>query len=86
MTRSEIDLDDFRIAAVKGDLNKLKCDIENGILVNQVLRNGWTALMYAASSGRWQIVEYLVEKKSNPNFHKELFTPLMASCAYTEMT
>ena len=81
LTRSDIDLDDFRIAAIKGDLNKLKYYVENGVSVNQVLRNGWTALMYAASSGTWHIVNYLIENKSDTNFHKELFTPLMATCA-----
>jgi ankyrin repeat/SAM/basic leucine zipper domain-containing protein 1 len=27
------------------------------------------------------VTEYLLEMKANPNFHKELFTPLMAACA-----
>ena len=79
--QSQVDLDDFRISAMKGNLVAVKSYIESGVPVSQVLRSGWTALMYAASCGRWQVTEYLLEKKANPNFHKELFTPLMAACA-----
>ncbi len=79
--QSQVDLDDFRISAMKGNLVSVKSHIESGVPVSQVLRSGWTALMYAASCGRWQVTEYLLEKKANPNFHKELFTPLMAACA-----
>lgn len=79
--KSDVDLDDFRISAMKGNLTSVKSYIEGGVPVSQVLRSGWTALMYAVSCGRWQVTEYLLEKKANPNFHKELFTPLMAACA-----
>lgn len=76
-----MDLDDFRISAMKGNLSAVKSYIDGGVPVGQVLRSGWTALMYAASCGRWEVVQYLLEKDANPNFHKELFTPLMAACA-----
>lgn len=76
-----MDLDDFRIASMKGNLDTVKSYVENGVSVSQVLRSGWTALMYSVSCGRWQVTEYLLEMKANPNFHKELFTPLMAACA-----
>lgn len=66
---------------MKGNLAAVKSHIESGVPVSQVLRSGWTALMYAASCGRWQVTGYLLDKTSNPNFHKELFTPLMAACA-----
>lgn len=66
---------------MKGNLASVKSYIESGVPVSQVLRSGWTALMYAVSCGRWQVTEYLLENKANPNFHKELFTPLMAACA-----
>ena len=77
----QIDLDDFRLAAVKGHLDKLKSYISAGVQFDQILRSGWTALMYASSSGQWNVVEYLTENQANTNFHKELFTPLMAACA-----
>lgn len=79
--KSEVDLDDFRIASMKGNLETVKSYVDNGVSVSQVLRSGWTALMYAVSCGRWQVTEYLLENKANVNFHKELFTPLMAACA-----
>lgn len=66
---------------MKGNLASVKSYIESGVPVSQVLRSGWTALMYAVSCGRWQVTDYLLENKANPNFHKELFTPLMAACA-----
>lgn len=66
---------------MKGNLASVRNYVERGVQVNQVLRSGWTALMYAASCGRWQVVEYLLKQQANPNFHKELFTPLMAACA-----
>lgn len=79
--KSDVDLEDFRIATMKGNLQSVKLYVENGVSVSQVLRSGWTALMYSVSCGRWQITEYLLDNKANPNFHKELFTPLMAACA-----
>ena len=83
VNKSEVDLDDFRIAAMKGNLEALKSYINSGIPVSQVLRSGWTALMYAASCGKSSVVKFLLENKANVNFHKELFTPLMAACAST---
>jgi len=83
ITQSQVDLDDFRIAAMKGNLEALKSYINSGIPVCQVLRSGWTALMYAASCGKWAVVDFLLKNKSNVNFHRELFTPLMAACAST---
>ena len=79
--KSEVDLDDFRIASMKGNLETVKSYVDNGVSVSQVLRSGWTALMYAVSCGRWQVTEYLLENKAYVNFHNELFTPLMAACA-----
>lgn len=75
-----MDLDELRLAALKGRLDKVRLLLQR-IPVDQVLRSGWTALMYAASGGQWKVVEYLLENGANPNFHKELFTPLMAACA-----
>lgn len=80
----EVDLDDLRIAAMKGNITKIKLYVEGGVSVDQALRNGWIALMYAASGGKWEAVQLLLELKSNPNFHKELFTPLMAACASSQ--
>jgi len=69
---------------MKGNIKKVKTYIEDGVMVNQALRNGWTALMYASTGGKWEVVQLLLGYKSNPNFHKELFTPLMAACASSQ--
>lgn len=69
---------------MKGNVDKLKQFITSGVMVDQILRSGWTALMYAASCGQPKAVDYLVENLASPNFHKELFTPLMAVCASTQ--
>ncbi|KAL1129934.1 hypothetical protein AAG570_012878 [Ranatra chinensis] len=39
--------------------------------------------MYACSVGNSEIVAYLLQQGADPNFHKELFTPLMAVCVST---
>lgn len=74
-------LDEFRMAAMQGNLPVIKALIKQGIAVDQILKSGWTCLMYACSSGKQHIVEYLLQQNADPNLHKELFTPLMAACA-----
>ena len=68
----QLDLEDFRIAAMKGNVDMLRSYLDGGVPVDQVLRSGWPALMYAASCGHWEAVELLLQEKANPNFHKEL--------------
>ena len=70
--KTQVDLEDFRIASMKGNITLIRNYVDSGTLVDQILRSGWTALMYASSSGQWEIVEYLLEQGANPNFHKEL--------------
>ncbi|XP_054279346.1 ankyrin repeat, SAM and basic leucine zipper domain-containing protein 1-like [Macrosteles quadrilineatus] len=77
-------LDALRLATIRGSLEDIKNTLSNGVTVNQPLKGGWTALMYACSLGHPSIVEYLLKCGANPNFHKELFTPLMAVCASTQ--
>ncbi|XP_042878628.1 ankyrin repeat, SAM and basic leucine zipper domain-containing protein 1-like isoform X2 [Penaeus japonicus] len=74
-------LDEFRMAAMQGNLPVIKALVKQGIAVDQILKSGWTCLMYACSSGKQHIVEYLLQQNADPNLHKELFTPLMAACA-----
>ncbi|KAG8335352.1 Asz1p [Homalodisca vitripennis] len=75
---------DLRLATIRGDLQAVKDALDKGLTVNQPLKGGWTALMYACSLGHPLIVEFLLQQGANPNFHKELFTPLMATCASTQ--
>ena len=41
-----------------------------GLSVDVSLRAGWTALMYAASSGHAHIVEFLLDRDADANFSK----------------
>ncbi|KAK4291536.1 hypothetical protein Pmani_035646 [Petrolisthes manimaculis] len=73
--------DEFRMATMQGNLPVIKSLLKQGMAVDQILKSGWTALMYACSSGRPLVVRTLLEHEADPNIHKELFTPLMAACA-----
>ncbi|ROT82703.1 hypothetical protein C7M84_024125 [Penaeus vannamei] len=64
-------LDEFRMAAMQGNLPVIKALIKQGIAVDQILKSGWTCLMYACSSGKQHIVEYLLQQNADPNLHKE---------------
>lgn len=78
-----IAIDDLRIASKTGNIDSVKSFIEKGVDVDIILKNQWTALMYACSAGQFEIVEYLLQNGADPNFHKDSFTPLMAVCAST---
>lgn len=41
-----------------------------GVAVDQILKCGWTALMYACSSGRPIVVQTLLDHEADPNMHK----------------
>ncbi|XP_013775004.2 ankyrin repeat, SAM and basic leucine zipper domain-containing protein 1-like isoform X1 [Limulus polyphemus] len=76
-----VHLDNMRMAVMQGNLNVLSSILGEDINIDTVLKAGWTALMYACSCGHHEIVEFLLKKNANPNFHKDAFTPLMAACA-----
>ncbi|GIY81839.1 ankyrin repeat, SAM and basic leucine zipper domain-containing protein 1 [Caerostris darwini] len=79
--QSNLILDDLRYAVLQGNLEATKNIISKGICVDAILKAGWTGLMYACSSGQAEIVSYLLEQNADPNYHKDMFTPLMAVCA-----
>ncbi|XP_068237919.1 ankyrin repeat, SAM and basic leucine zipper domain-containing protein 1-like [Palaemon carinicauda] len=74
-------LDEFRMAGMQGNLPVVKALVMQGIAVDQILKSGWTCLMYASSCAKPHIVQYLLQQNADPNLHKELFTALMAACA-----
>ncbi|KAG0720276.1 Ankyrin repeat, SAM and basic leucine zipper domain-containing protein 1 [Chionoecetes opilio] len=74
-------LDELRMAVMHGNLPVVKALLKQGVAVDQVLKGGWTPLLFACSSGHPQVVEYLLQQGADSNMHKELFTPLMAACA-----
>ncbi|KAJ8302365.1 hypothetical protein KUTeg_021352 [Tegillarca granosa] len=80
-----IGMDDFRMAILRGNIEAATSYIKQGCNVNTVLKGGWTALMYAASSAHPEIVSLLLEKGANPKCHNDfdMYTALMAACAST---
>ncbi len=55
----------LHIPAGKGDLEKVKAEIDGGKNVNSKDIAGQTALMYASGTGRLEVVKYLVNKGAN---------------------
>lgn len=45
-----------------------------GVAVDQVLKGGWTCLLFASSSGQPQVVDYVLQQGANPNMHKGEWT------------
>jgi ankyrin repeat protein len=56
---------EFTLAAVSGDLQKMKKLIENGEDVDQTGPHGLTALMWASMANQIEIVDFLIGKKAN---------------------
>jgi len=57
----------LHIPAGKGDLNKVKAEIDSGKDVNSKDIAGQTALIYASENGRLEVVKYLVENGADVN-------------------
>lgn len=74
-------VDDLRIAIQKGNLAAVQKFFDNGIDIDIQLKSGWTSLMLAASTASSDLVELLINRGANVNFHKEMYTVLMATCA-----
>ncbi|XP_017890971.1 ankyrin repeat, SAM and basic leucine zipper domain-containing protein 1 [Ceratina calcarata] len=66
-------------ACTEGQLSAIADYLESHE-VDQFLTTGWTLLLYAASEGRSEIIEYLTNNGADVNRHKEGYTPLMALC------
>uniref|UniRef100_T1J4E4 Ankyrin repeat, SAM and basic leucine zipper domain-containing protein 1 n=1 Tax=Strigamia maritima TaxID=126957 RepID=T1J4E4_STRMM len=74
-------LEDFRIAAMNGNLEMIDKFVTDGFDVNDLLKGGWTALLYSCSGGFYRVVQYLIEHGADPNIGKDRYSPLMAACA-----
>lgn len=61
--QTDLILDDLKRAVIQNKLELVKNLIEtNDLDVNICFKNDWTPLMYAASNGSIELVEYLVQK------------------------
>lgn len=73
--------EDLRVAILKGDVAVVVNILNQGISPDFILKFGWTGLMHAANYGRLATVAALTERGANVNFHKDMFSVLMAACS-----
>ena len=59
-------------ASDKGDYNKVKELLEDGVYVDSVDSENNTALYHACNDMNYKIVSLLLEKGANPNFYKDI--------------
>jgi ankyrin repeat protein len=71
-------LSDIRTAIINGNADYLKqlMEKDNKFFVDTILSAGWTPLMYATNGGHKHIVDYLLERGADPNYHNGLSEPL----------
>ncbi|PVD24361.1 hypothetical protein C0Q70_14842 [Pomacea canaliculata] len=74
-------MEDFRMGIIQGSVQAVTKALDEGLDVNTILSTGWTGLMYAGSLGKVDIFKLLLEKGGDPNYHKNLYTVLMATCS-----
>ncbi|XP_054272271.1 ankyrin repeat, SAM and basic leucine zipper domain-containing protein 1-like [Macrosteles quadrilineatus] len=67
-------------ALLEENIEAMKSVLDSGFNVDQPVKGGWSALMYACSFAYFPAIELLISRGANVNFNKELFTPLMALC------
>ncbi|XP_078596608.1 ankyrin repeat, SAM and basic leucine zipper domain-containing protein 1-like [Branchiostoma floridae x Branchiostoma japonicum] len=73
--------DDLKVAVMRGDLNRVKELVQTGLDPDVVLSSKWTPLMYAAQGSHRTILDFLLEKGADPNFHKDHYSVLMCACS-----
>lgn len=76
----------LRMAAQNGNVPVLQSLIEDKTLPVDIILQGWTPLMFAASNCEYSAMEYLIKKGANPNFHQNCYTILMSACASRKKT
>ncbi|KAL9973262.1 hypothetical protein ACROYT_G019691 [Oculina patagonica] len=79
-------VEDLRVAVVKGNTTAIQKYLDDGIDPDIQLKSGWTPLLLAASLALSDVMELLASKGANVNFHKEMYTVLMATCAVSGNT
>lgn len=63
----------FLIAAQNNDLDELNNQLKQGIDINSLSDDGWSALHFAAFRGYDQIVEFLLKAKINVNIQGKVY-------------
>ncbi|GFS15723.1 ankyrin repeat, SAM and basic leucine zipper domain-containing protein 1-like [Elysia marginata] len=75
--------EDLRMGIMKNNTYVVKKYYSLGLGIDEPLRSGWTALMYAAHYVRPEFVKLLLRYGANVNFQCDMFTPLMCACSAT---
>ena len=76
----------LHIPAQKGELDKVKAEIESGKDVDSKDIAGQTALMYASETGRLEVVKQLVENGADVNAQSRLGTALIYASQANRIT
>ncbi|RUS72919.1 hypothetical protein EGW08_019315 [Elysia chlorotica] len=80
---SVITAEDLRMGILKNNREVVEKYYNLGLPLDDPLRSGWTALMYAAHYVRPEYVSLLLQYGANVNFQCDMFTPLMCACSAT---
>lgn len=72
--------DKFLTSLKNGNINEMKILIESGFKIDTPLEAGWSALLHSCFLGNPDVVKFLLDSGADPNFHKNLYTPIMAVC------
>ncbi|KAK3769690.1 hypothetical protein RRG08_004941 [Elysia crispata] len=75
--------EDLRMGILKNNRDVVEKYCSLGLPLDDPLRSGWTALMYAAHYVRSEYVSLLLQYGANVNFQCDMFTPLMCACSAT---
>ncbi|KAF2899306.1 hypothetical protein ILUMI_06870 [Ignelater luminosus] len=79
-------LNNLFYAIMNGNVEQVTSSLENGLDINVVVRDGWSAILLAASIGNSDIVRELINRGADVNSHKDRYTALMAACNCPEST
>ncbi|NIP28611.1 MAG: hypothetical protein GWN67_28130 [Phycisphaerae bacterium] len=73
----------LHLSAAKGDLAGIKSFIEKGINIDEKDTIGWTPFLWAASTGRINVCQFLISKGDNVNAkNQDGVTPLHVACLF----
>ncbi|PSN58274.1 hypothetical protein C0J52_00119 [Blattella germanica] len=74
------DADHIRLEAIVGDVESLHNLFEKSNLPVDVISQGCTPLMFAATNCNYNAMEFLLRKGANSNFNQGRYTVLMSAC------
>ncbi|XP_062501183.1 ankyrin repeat, SAM and basic leucine zipper domain-containing protein 1-like [Corticium candelabrum] len=79
-----VTLQDLQTAVTRGHVKTVQAYLQQEDCdVDAILPSGWTALLHAANSGQPDTTRLLLEHGADANFHKNMFTAVMAASVAT---